>query len=91
MRHPRRGSKLGSGALRGRHYTGLLDPDRVDVAINGVWVCRSGGVGEERSLVNLAGRDVVITIDLAAGEAAATLWTNDLTADYVHENSAYAT
>ena len=69
----------------------VFDPDRVDVAINGVWVCRSGGVGEERSLVNLAGRDVVITIDLAAGEAAATLWTNDLTADYVHENSAYAT
>ncbi len=39
----------------------------------------------------MSGREVVITVDLAAGEAGATLWTNDLTADYVHENSAYST
>jgi len=68
-----------------------FDPRRVDVAMNGVWVCRSGGVGEDRSLVDLSGRDAVITIDLAAGTSSATLLTNDLTADYVHENSAYAT
>ncbi len=68
-----------------------FEPDRVDVAINGVWVCRSGGVGEDRDLVDLSGREVRITVDLAAGEDHATLWTNDLTADYVHENSAYAT
>ncbi|MFM8773972.1 MAG: bifunctional glutamate N-acetyltransferase/amino-acid acetyltransferase ArgJ [Actinomycetota bacterium] len=68
-----------------------FDPDRVDVAINGVWVCRSGGVGDSRDLVDLSGREAVITIDLGAGAADATLWTNDLTADYVHENSAYAT
>ena len=68
-----------------------FEPHGVDVAINGVWVCRAGGVGEDRELVDLSGREVVITIDLGAGDASATLWTNDLTADYVHENSAYAT
>ncbi|MEV7781681.1 bifunctional glutamate N-acetyltransferase/amino-acid acetyltransferase ArgJ [Kitasatospora sp. NPDC088351] len=68
-----------------------FDPDRLDVAINGVWVCRNGSVGEDRDLVDMAGREVVITANLNAGEAAATVWTNDLTADYVHENSAYST
>ncbi|MFI6845773.1 bifunctional glutamate N-acetyltransferase/amino-acid acetyltransferase ArgJ [Kitasatospora sp. NBC_00085] len=68
-----------------------FDPDRLDVAINGVWVCRDGSVGEDRDLVDMTGREVVITARLNAGEAAATLWTNDLTADYVHENSAYST
>ena len=68
-----------------------FDPHHVDVAMNGVWVCRAGGVGEDRSLVDLSGRDAVITVDLGAGSESATLLTNDLTADYVHENSAYAT
>ncbi|MFJ9606711.1 bifunctional glutamate N-acetyltransferase/amino-acid acetyltransferase ArgJ [Kitasatospora sp. NPDC101176] len=68
-----------------------FDPDRLDVAINGVWVCRDGSVGEDRDLVDMSGREVVITADLNAGTASATLWTNDLTADYVHENSAYST
>ncbi|MFE6746883.1 bifunctional glutamate N-acetyltransferase/amino-acid acetyltransferase ArgJ [Kitasatospora purpeofusca] len=68
-----------------------FDPDRLDVAINGVWVCRDGSVGEDRDLVDMSGREVVITANLNAGGAAATLWTNDLTADYVHENSAYST
>ncbi|MFB7617380.1 bifunctional glutamate N-acetyltransferase/amino-acid acetyltransferase ArgJ [Kitasatospora sp. NPDC056181] len=68
-----------------------FDPDRLDVAINGVWVCKDGSVGEDRDLVDMTGREVVITARLNAGEAAATLWTNDLTADYVHENSAYST
>ncbi|MFJ1795545.1 bifunctional glutamate N-acetyltransferase/amino-acid acetyltransferase ArgJ [Kitasatospora griseola] len=67
-----------------------FDPDRLDVAINGVWVCRDGGVGEDRELVSMKGREVVITADLKAGGAAASIWTNDLTADYVHENSAYS-
>ncbi|MFD4909682.1 bifunctional glutamate N-acetyltransferase/amino-acid acetyltransferase ArgJ [Kitasatospora purpeofusca] len=67
-----------------------FDPDRLDVAINGVWVCRDGSVGEDRDLVDMTGREVVITANLNAGGAAATLWTNDLTADYVHENSAYS-
>ncbi|MFE9425441.1 bifunctional glutamate N-acetyltransferase/amino-acid acetyltransferase ArgJ [Kitasatospora sp. NPDC006697] len=68
-----------------------FDPDQLDVAINGVWVCRGGAVGEDRSLVSMTDRQVVITARLNAGQAAATVWTNDLTADYVHENSAYST
>ncbi|GAA2247925.1 MULTISPECIES: bifunctional glutamate N-acetyltransferase/amino-acid acetyltransferase ArgJ [Kitasatospora] len=68
-----------------------FDPDALDVAINGVWVCRGGSVGEDRDLVSMKDREVVITADLNAGQAAATVWTNDLTADYVHENSAYST
>ncbi|QMU76366.1 bifunctional glutamate N-acetyltransferase/amino-acid acetyltransferase ArgJ [Streptacidiphilus sp. PB12-B1b] len=67
-----------------------FEPDALDVAINGVWVCRAGSVGEDRELVSMKDRDVVITADLHAGDAAATVWTNDLTADYVHENSAYS-
>jgi glutamate N-acetyltransferase/amino-acid N-acetyltransferase len=66
------------------------EPDRLAVAINGVWVCRAGAVGEDRELVDMRFREVVITADLAAGEASAVIWTNDLTADYVHENSAYS-
>ncbi|GMA31664.1 bifunctional glutamate N-acetyltransferase/amino-acid acetyltransferase ArgJ [Litorihabitans aurantiacus] len=68
------------------------DALELDVAINGVQVCRAGGVGEDRSLVDLAAhREVQVTIDLHAGGASATVWTNDLTHDYVHENSAYST
>lgn len=71
--------------------TAAFEPDTVDVAMNGVWVCRAGGVGEDRSLVDMSSREVTLTIDLQAGESAATVWTNDLTAAYVHENSAYST
>jgi len=68
-----------------------FEADAISVALNGVWVCRNGAAGDDRELVNMADRDVVITIDLNAGGQAATIWTNDLTAAYVHENSAYAT
>ena len=69
----------------------VFDADRLDVSINGVQVCRAGGVGEDRTLVDLAGqREVRVLIDLHAGDATATVWTNDLTHDYVHENSAYS-
>lgn len=68
-----------------------FEPDQVDVAMNGIWVCRAGGVGEDRELVSLAGPQVQIRVRLAAGDASATILTNDLTAAYVHENSAYAT
>ncbi|WP_405698402.1 bifunctional glutamate N-acetyltransferase/amino-acid acetyltransferase ArgJ [Streptomyces coelicoflavus] len=67
-----------------------FEPDRLNVAINGVWVCKNGGVGEDRELVDMRYREVHIVADLAAGDATATIWTNDLTADYVHENSAYS-
>lgn len=68
-----------------------FDPQDLDVAINGVQVCRSGAVGEDRALVDLLPREVLVQVDLHAGEATATVWTNDLTHDYVHENSAYST
>ncbi|MCW1248846.1 bifunctional glutamate N-acetyltransferase/amino-acid acetyltransferase ArgJ [Acaricomes phytoseiuli] len=66
------------------------DPDQIDVSINGVMVCRNGGIGEPRELVDLGPRQVLVEIDLKAGAAEATVWTNDLTHDYVHENSAYS-
>ena len=68
-----------------------FDPLDLDVALNGVWVCRSSAPAEPADLVDLGPRDVEVTIDLKAGTAAATVWTNDLTLAYVHENSAYST
>ena len=68
-----------------------FEPAALDVAINGVLVCRAGGVGEDRSLVDLGRREVHVVVDLHAGDETATVWTNDLTHDYVHENSAYST
>ncbi|MFI6475177.1 bifunctional glutamate N-acetyltransferase/amino-acid acetyltransferase ArgJ [Streptomyces sp. NPDC050516] len=67
-----------------------FEPDRLNVAINDVWVCKSGSVGEDRALVDMTGRAVEITVDLGAGGDRAVIWSNDLTADYVHENSEYA-
>jgi glutamate N-acetyltransferase / amino-acid N-acetyltransferase len=69
----------------------VFDPDRLNVAINGVWVCRAGAPGDERSKVDLKGRDVTITVDLSAGPNAAVILTTDLTEAYVHENAAYST
>lgn len=68
-----------------------FDPLDLDVAVNDVWVCRQSGVGESIDLVDLEPRQVTVTIDLKAGEHSATIWTNDLTHAYVHENSAYST
>jgi glutamate N-acetyltransferase / amino-acid N-acetyltransferase len=68
-----------------------FEPDALDVAVNGVWVCRGGAAAEDRSKVDLAGRAVAITVDLHAGTDTATIWTNDLSHGYVHENSAYST
>ncbi|WP_062134362.1 bifunctional glutamate N-acetyltransferase/amino-acid acetyltransferase ArgJ [Demequina aestuarii] len=67
-----------------------FDPTLIDVSINGVQVCRAAGVGDDRDLVDLTGREVTVDVDLHAGDASATVWTNDLTHDYVHENSAYS-
>ncbi|GAA1582807.1 bifunctional glutamate N-acetyltransferase/amino-acid acetyltransferase ArgJ [Actinomadura kijaniata] len=69
----------------------VFEPDQINVAINGVWVCRDGSFGDDRDKVDLRPRDVSITVDLSAGPHSATVWTTDLTADYVHENSAYST
>jgi glutamate N-acetyltransferase/amino-acid N-acetyltransferase len=69
----------------------VFDPDRLNVAMNGIWVCRSGAPGDDRSKVDLKGRDVTITVDLSAGPHSAVILTTDLTEAYVHENSAYST
>jgi len=68
-----------------------FNPGAVDVVMNGVAVCRDGSIGEPREAVDLSGREIAVTVDLKAGEAAATILTTDLTHDYVHENSAYST
>ncbi|MDX6301549.1 MAG: glutamate N-acetyltransferase / amino-acid N-acetyltransferase [Nocardioidaceae bacterium] len=68
----------------------VFDPADLDVAMNGVWVCRRSTPDEDPALVDLAPRQVEVTIDLKAGDAGATVWTNDLTHAYVHENSAYS-
>ncbi|MFI5830405.1 bifunctional glutamate N-acetyltransferase/amino-acid acetyltransferase ArgJ [Streptomyces sp. NPDC051578] len=67
-----------------------FDPDRLSVAINGIWVCKNGSVGQDRDLVSMKDREVRITADLATGSESAVIWSNDLTAEYVHENSAYS-
>ena len=67
-----------------------FDPADLDVAMNGVWVCRQSTPAEDPTLVDLEPRQVSVTIDLKAGTERATVWTNDLTHAYVHENSAYS-
>ncbi|MFI6512833.1 bifunctional glutamate N-acetyltransferase/amino-acid acetyltransferase ArgJ [Streptosporangium sp. NPDC050855] len=67
-----------------------FEPDRLNVAVNGIWICRGGAVGDDRSKVDLTPRDVTITVDLSAGPHTATIHATDLTAAYVHENSAYS-
>ncbi|GGN45196.1 glutamate N-acetyltransferase/amino-acid N-acetyltransferase [Actinoplanes campanulatus] len=67
-----------------------FEPDRIDVAINGVWICKGGAAAEDRNKVDLSGRDVTVTINLREGEMGATIWTTDLSHAYVHENSAYS-
>ena len=69
----------------------VFEPDRLNVAVNGVWVCRHGAAGDERGKVDLTPKDVTITVDLSAGPQSAVILTTDLTTDYVHENSAYST
>jgi glutamate N-acetyltransferase/amino-acid N-acetyltransferase len=67
-----------------------FDPYNVDVYMNGVRVCTAGGPDRPRDDVDLTPRATQLDIVLNAGSAAATVYTNDLTHDYVHENSAYA-
>ncbi|MGY1754561.1 bifunctional glutamate N-acetyltransferase/amino-acid acetyltransferase ArgJ [Blastococcus sp. SYSU D01042] len=68
-----------------------FEADQVDVTINGVTVCRGGAIGDPREGVDLTGREITIDVDLRAGTEEATIWTNDLSIAYVHENSAYST
>ncbi|MDO5067103.1 MAG: bifunctional glutamate N-acetyltransferase/amino-acid acetyltransferase ArgJ [Propionibacteriaceae bacterium] len=68
----------------------VFEPDQLDVSFNGVQVCRGGQIGEDRSGVDLSGREVHVLIDLHAGEDSATILTTDLTYDYVRENAEYS-
>ncbi|MBV9832500.1 MAG: bifunctional glutamate N-acetyltransferase/amino-acid acetyltransferase ArgJ [Marmoricola sp.] len=67
-----------------------FDPADLDVAMNGVWVCRASTPAEDPAKVDLSAREVSVTIDLKSGDERGTVWTNDLTHAYVHENSAYS-
>jgi glutamate N-acetyltransferase/amino-acid N-acetyltransferase len=68
-----------------------FEPDRIDVAFNGVQVCIGGSIGDPRELVDLSRHDVQVEVDLRNGGHSATIWTNDLTYDYVKENAEYST
>ena len=68
-----------------------MDPLTIDVALNGVQVCTNSAPDADKSKVDFSNRLVEIVIDLKVGNASATVMTNDLSHDYVHENSAYST
>ena len=86
-------TRTGAGCWpRSAPPSAAFEPDALDVAINGVWVCRDGCAGEDRS----HGRPVAAGTSRSPSTCppardTATIWTNDLTAAYVHENSAYST
>lgn len=67
-----------------------FEPGALDVSFNGVMVFRQGAIGEDRSLVDLSGRECVVVIDLHSGGEQAIVWTNDLTYGYVEENAEYS-
>ncbi len=67
-----------------------FDPYDVDVWMNGVRVCSAGGPDAPREQVDLTPRATDLVVDLKVGDVEATIRTNDLTHDYVHENSAYS-
>ncbi|PRZ40683.1 glutamate N-acetyltransferase [Antricoccus suffuscus] len=71
--------------------TAAFEPHQLDVAINGIWVCKDGQGAADPESVDMTPRKCEILIDLKAGDAEVTVWSNDLTHDYVHENSAYST
>lgn len=69
----------------------IFEPHQLDVAINGVQVCTGGEPDVAPEKVVFDGRAVNVKVDLHAGGETGTIWTNDLTEAYVHENSAYST
>jgi glutamate N-acetyltransferase / amino-acid N-acetyltransferase len=71
--------------------TADFEPDRIDVSFNGVQVCRNGSIGDPRELVDLSGKNVEVIVDVRTGRHSATIWTNDLSYDYVKENAEYST
>ena len=67
-----------------------MNPLTIDVMLNGVAVCTNSAPDADKSTVNFSAREVIIEIDLKIGTSTATVLTNDLSYDYVHENSAYS-
>ena len=67
-----------------------IDPLTIDVMLNGVAVCTNSAPDGDKSTVDFSAREVIIEIDLKIGSSTATVLTNDLSYDYVHENSAYS-
>ena len=70
--------------------TAYLDPLTIDVTLNGINIVRNSAAFEDKNLVSFENRLVELTVNLNVGEASATIRTNDLSHDYVHENSAYS-
>lgn len=68
-----------------------IDPLTIDVNLNGIQVAKNSAPFEDKNLVNFADRLVELVVNLNVGSASATVRTNDLSHDYVHENSAYST
>jgi glutamate N-acetyltransferase/amino-acid N-acetyltransferase len=66
-----------------------IDPHRLEIAMNGVTLCRDGAVAADRRAADLSGRDILVEVDLHVGAAAAQIRTTDLSPRYVEENSAY--
>ncbi|WP_028927394.1 bifunctional glutamate N-acetyltransferase/amino-acid acetyltransferase ArgJ [Pseudonocardia acaciae] len=67
-----------------------LDPNRLEIRINGVTLCRNGEAAGDRHAADLSGRDILVEIDLGVGDSAAQILTTDLSHAYVEENSAYS-
>jgi glutamate N-acetyltransferase/amino-acid N-acetyltransferase len=68
-----------------------MDPLTIDVTLNGVEVAKNSAPFADKNLVTFDGRNVLIEINMNVGGSSATVITNDLSHDYVHENSAYST
>lgn len=67
-----------------------VQPDALDIRINGVLLCQGGAVAADRSQADLTGREITVEIDLNLGAGEATVLTTDLSHGYVEENSAYS-
>jgi glutamate N-acetyltransferase / amino-acid N-acetyltransferase len=67
-----------------------LDPERLDVTINGALLCRGGAAAGDRSAADLTGKDVLVEVELGLGDGTAEILTTDLSHAYVEENSAYS-
>jgi glutamate N-acetyltransferase/amino-acid N-acetyltransferase len=68
-----------------------MDPLAIDVTLNGILVAKNSAPFEDKNLVDFGARLVELVVNLNVGGYSATVHTNDLSHDYVHENSAYST